>query len=200
MSRTPLFSLLPLPIFKIMGSFSITSPNAGEVWVVAQTRNITWTTVGSISNVNLAYSMDGGSTYPNTVALNAPNTGSYSWTIPDSIGTTLRMQITDAIDSDAVATSAGNFKIEGSITVTAPTSGNAWIVASTQNITWTIVGSIANVTIDYSTERRRNVSCRESDCRLIICYFRHSLCLDNSKCYFYNGCGASKRCYRQHSL
>ena len=138
--------------FKMMGSFSISSPNGGEVWVVGQTHNIIWTTVGSISNVNLAYSIDGGSTYPNSIAQNVSNTGSYSWTIPNAIGTTLRVKVTDAIDSDATTASAGNFKIEGSIAVTAPTSASAWIVGTTQNITWTIVGSIANVTINYSTD------------------------------------------------
>ena len=130
--------------FKIHGTFNITTPNGGEVWIVGETRNIAWTTNGSIANVKLEYSIDGGSTYPNTIALTTLNTGSYSWTVPDVIGTTLRVRIMDVSDSDAVDSSNANFKIRGAITVTSPNGAEAWIVASNQNITWTKSGSIAN--------------------------------------------------------
>ncbi len=138
--------------FKIMGSFTLTAPNGGEVWVVGETRDIVWTTVGSIANVKLEYSTDGGATYPNSIIASTPNTGSYSWTIPDAIGTTLRVKITDVLDPDAKINSAANFKIRGSLTVVTPNGGEAWIVASSQNIAWTKSGSVANVKIEYSTD------------------------------------------------
>ncbi|MDD5466079.1 MAG: hypothetical protein PHP73_07075 [Candidatus Omnitrophica bacterium] len=138
--------------FKIHGAFTLSSPNGGEVWIVGETRNISWTTLGSIANVKLEYSIDGGSTYPNSIVLTTPNTGSYSWTIPDNIGTTLRVKITDVTDPDATTASAANFKIRGNIVVSAPNGGEAWVVGTLQNITWTKVGSIANVKIEYSTD------------------------------------------------
>ena len=138
--------------FKIHGTFTLTVPNGGEVWIVNETRNITWTTLGSIANVKLDYSIDGGSTYPSTIIASTSNTGSYSWVVPDQIGTTLRVRVTDVLDLDAVDTSNGNFKVRGAITVVSPNGGEAWIVASSQNITWTKTGSIANVKIEYSTD------------------------------------------------
>ncbi|MDD5466038.1 MAG: hypothetical protein PHP73_06860 [Candidatus Omnitrophica bacterium] len=138
--------------FKIHGAFTLTSPNGGEVWVVGETRNISWNTLGSIANVKLEYSIDGGSTYPNSIVLTTPNTGSYSWTIPDNIGTTLRVRITDVTDPDATAVSAANFKIRGNIIIGAPNGGEAWVVGTLQNITWAKVGTIANVKIEYSTD------------------------------------------------
>jgi hypothetical protein len=138
--------------FKIHGTFNITAPNGGEVWVVGESRDITWTTNGSIANVKLEYSVDGGTTYPNTIISSTTNTGSYSWTVPDEIGTTLRVKITDVNDPDATDTSDANFKIRGDITVTSPDGGEIWIVGETHDITWTIVGSIANVKLEYSTD------------------------------------------------
>ncbi|MCX5702217.1 MAG: hypothetical protein NTW64_04490 [Candidatus Omnitrophica bacterium] len=138
--------------FKIHGTFNLASPNGGEVWTVQETRNITWTANGSIPNVKLEYSTNGGLTYPNTIIASTPNTLSYSWTIPDAIGTTLRVKITDILDSDATDTSNGNFKIRGAVTLTAPNGGEAWIVSTLHNITWVKTGSIANVKLEYSTD------------------------------------------------
>ena len=138
--------------FKIMGGFTLTAPNGGEVWVVGATQNILWNTVGSVANVRLDYSTDGGATYPNAITTSTANTGSYGWTIPDAIGTTLKVRVQDVLDPDATDVSDGNFKIKGSLSLTAPNGGEIWIVQAGQNITWTKTGSIANVKLEYSTD------------------------------------------------
>ena len=138
--------------FKIMGGFTLTAPNGGEVWVVGSSQNITWSNVGSVANVKLSYSVNGGTTYPNTIAATTTNTGSYAWTIPDAIGTTLRVKAEDVLDADAFDESNANFKIKGALAVTAPNGGDIWNVASAQNITWTRTGSIANIKLEYSTD------------------------------------------------
>jgi len=138
--------------FKIMGGFTLSAPNGGEVWIVGENRNITWTTSGSVANVKLSYSVNGGTTYPNIISASTTNTGSYSWTIPDAIGTTVRVKVEDVLDVDAFDESNANFKIKGSVTVTAPNGGEIWSVSSGQNITWTRTGSFANVKLEYSTD------------------------------------------------
>ncbi len=138
--------------FKIMGGFVLSSPNGGEVWVVGETRNITWTTVGNVANVKLSYSVNGGTTYPNAISASTTNTGSYAWTIPDAIGTTLRVKVEDVLDPDAYDESNANFKIKGSLTLSSPNGGEIWTVESNQNISWTKAGSIANVKLEYSTD------------------------------------------------
>mgnify|MGYP001567973005 CR=1 FL=1 len=53
----------------------------------------------------------------------------YAWTIPDAIGTTLRVRISDASDGTVLDTSNANFKIMGGFTLTAPNGGEVWTVA-----------------------------------------------------------------------
>ena len=138
--------------FAIRGAFTITAPNGGEVWTVGTSQNITWTTVGSVSNVELEYSTDGGTTYPNTIVATTPNTGSYAWTIPNAISSTLKVKINDVNNSQAFATSSNDFKIRGALSVTAPNGSEQWTVGTSQNITWTTTGTISNVKLEYSTD------------------------------------------------
>ncbi|MBU1086222.1 MAG: GPI anchored serine-threonine rich family protein [Candidatus Omnitrophica bacterium] len=138
--------------FTIKAGFVITAPNGGEVWTVSSSHDITWTTVGSVTTVILEYSTDGGTTFPNVVTGSAANTGSFPWTIPDSISSQGRVRVSDFANANANDISNANFKIRGSISLTAPNGAESWLVSSANNITWSIVGSIANVKIDYSTD------------------------------------------------
>jgi hypothetical protein len=138
--------------FKIMGGFTITAPDGGEVLVVGSSQNITWTTSGTVANVKLEYSTNGGTTYPNVITLTTPNTNSYTWVVPDAISTTARVKVSDASDADAYDTSNANFKIRAGFTLTAPNGGETWTVASSQNISWTTFGTVANVKLEYSTD------------------------------------------------
>ncbi|MBI4355439.1 MAG: hypothetical protein HY597_03170 [Candidatus Omnitrophica bacterium] len=137
--------------FKIQGSFTLTAPNGGQVWLTGESRSITWTKGGSIANAKLEYSTDGGVTYPNLIVGSTPAaTLSYAWTVPDALGTQLRVKITDAADAAVFDTSDANSTIKGTLTVTAPNGGESWIVGTSQNVTWTRNGSIANVKLEYS--------------------------------------------------
>ncbi len=66
-------------------TLSVTSPNGGESWTAGSVHNITWTTTGTVANVKIEVSTDGGSNYTTIVASTA-NTGSYSWTVPNTPG------------------------------------------------------------------------------------------------------------------
>ncbi|MFA5392782.1 MAG: DUF2341 domain-containing protein, partial [Candidatus Paceibacterota bacterium] len=69
--------------FTIKG-LTLTSPNGSENWAIATTHDITWSSVSlSSSNVKLEYSVDNGTTWDEIIA-STPNTGSYSWTIPNN--------------------------------------------------------------------------------------------------------------------
>jgi hypothetical protein len=138
--------------FSVLARFDITAPDGGEVWTVASSHDITWTNIGSITSVVLEYSTDGGATFPITITAQTDNTGSYPWTIPDAISSQVRVRVSDYNNSNAFGISAANAKIRGSITVTSPNGSEAWIVGSSHAVTWSIVGSIATVKIDYSED------------------------------------------------
>lgn len=137
-------------------TLTITSPNGGENWLVGSTQPITWTTTGTISNVTLQYSINGGSTFPYTIANNISNTGSYNWTIPNNPSNQVRVRVRHSSISSISDTSDNNFTIAlpPSITVTYPNGGNTLTGGNTYNITWSYTGinSSEQINIYYSDD------------------------------------------------
>ncbi|MFN8586380.1 MAG: hypothetical protein U0704_01160 [Candidatus Eisenbacteria bacterium] len=74
----------------------MTSPDGGEFWAVASQHAITWTASdnAAVSTVDLAYSTDGGATFPNTIATGLARSGTYTWTIPAIASTQVRVRAT----------------------------------------------------------------------------------------------------------
>ena len=141
---------------------TLTSPNGGESWGAATAHAITWTATDNVavSQIELRYSTDGGATFPNLITTLATNPGTFNWTVPNAIGTTVRVQV---IARDAAAhatsdTSNANFTIVPEavlpvVTVTAPNGAESWATGTVHNITWTATdnsGTVASVDIAYS--------------------------------------------------
>ncbi len=104
-------------------SITVTSPNGGENWAVGSSKNITWTSTGSIANVKIEYSVNSGSTWTTIVASTA-NTGTYAWTVPNNPATTCRVRVSDAAASATNDVSNANFTISsGGTTVTLLSEG-----------------------------------------------------------------------------
>src|SRR5206468_2624773 len=137
--------------FKIRGGITVSAPNGGELWTVGQARSITWTTSGTIPNVRLQYSKDNFASLV-LITASAPGTGSFAWTVPDDLSSTVKVRVTDVRDLSVFDDSNAYFKIQGALTVTSPNGGEKLTVGSAQSITWTSVGSIANVKLQYSKD------------------------------------------------
>lgn len=71
------------------GPFTVTSQSATSFWDTGTTETITWDVAGTdsapvnCSNVDIFFSTDSGQTYPITIALNVPNTGSAVVDVPN---------------------------------------------------------------------------------------------------------------------
>jgi hypothetical protein len=96
---------------------AVTAPNGGEVWAVGHDarhhldrhrRGQGWGTV------DLAYSRDGGATYPFAIATGIANTGTYSWPIPNDSTAFARVRVTarDIYGNTASDASDANFTIK----------------------------------------------------------------------------------------
>ncbi|MBI5838416.1 MAG: T9SS type A sorting domain-containing protein [Candidatus Eisenbacteria bacterium] len=112
---------------------TITSPVGGESWALGSAHNITWTATDAVgvTSVDLAYSVDGGATFPNVIATGLANSGSYSWTLGGLPSATARVR---AIAHDAAGhvgsdSSHANFTIAG-WTITASAGANGSIAPS----------------------------------------------------------------------
>ena len=92
-------------------SITITSPNGGESWSQGTTKQITWTTEGNISDVNIDLSINGGATWE-YIAFLVNNDGNYSFTLPNSATTQAKIRIRDVYDNMVYDVSDNCFTIE----------------------------------------------------------------------------------------
>ena len=141
--------------FTIKGSVTVGAPNGGETWIVGANQNITWTRTGSFINVKLEYSTNAFFNELQTVVITASTLAApltYAWTVPDAIGTNLKVRISDAADATVTDVSNGTFTIKGALVLTSPNGTETWIVGESRNVTWNRTGSIANAKLEYSTD------------------------------------------------
>lgn len=90
-------------------TMTLQSPNGGEVWVVGETAEITWTDV-NVYDVKIELSEDEGVSW-STIVESTPNVGTYSWVVESTVSSTqCLIRITNIDDtlvydmSDAVFT------------------------------------------------------------------------------------------------
>ena len=137
----------------VTDSLTITDPDGGEDWEAGEQHAITWTSTGSIANVKLEYSTDSFSSDINTIVASTTNDGSYTWTVPDDASSTVRVRISNVLNSAINDVSNADFTITGfSITITDPDGGEDWEAGTQHAITWTSTGSISSIKLEYSTD------------------------------------------------
>lgn len=129
------------------GPFTITAPNTAVTWSVGSTQTVTWNVSGTnvapvnCQNVNILLSVDGGFTYPVTLASNTPNDGSQAVVVPNNVATTCRVKV-EAADNIFYDISNANFTITGPVSCTATTPTGlaaSGITSSSATLSWTAV-------------------------------------------------------------
>ncbi len=77
-------------------SLVLTVPNGGEEWTAGEEQDITWTSQCDADFVDLYYSKDGFVSDINTIIMGAPNTGSYTWIVPNDPSDTVKVRIEES--------------------------------------------------------------------------------------------------------
>jgi hypothetical protein len=131
----------------------LTSPNGGEVWKVNSTQNITWTTNTLYTNAYIEYSTDNGTSW-NIVSTNAPNTGSYAWTVPNTVTTQALIRISNRVGGNPstpndVSNAVFTINLPTPL-LTSPNGGEVWRSGNTHQITWDASTVASNVQLEYS--------------------------------------------------
>ncbi len=146
-----MYSVVAVPI----ETLEVMVPNGGELYTVGTTRTITWQSLGEIPNVRLEYSADNGSTWHNikTVA----NTGTTTWTIPNTPSSECLIKISDADSSEIYDISDAPFTIQPAYpVVTYPNGGEQYYTGTQRTIAWNNVGTFSTALIEYSTDNGSN--------------------------------------------
>jgi hypothetical protein len=91
---------------------------------IGTSKTISWTNVGGFNkNVSIELSTDSGVTYPTTIASNISNTGSFSWTVPNTPTTTARVRVHEFDFADPLSASSADFSIASPTAATVAISG-----------------------------------------------------------------------------
>ncbi|MGL5889209.1 MAG: hypothetical protein ACRC3B_04955, partial [Bacteroidia bacterium] len=149
-SNNPFSLLAPTP------NITVTNPNTATTFFVGSSYSITWTSQ-YVTNpfVGIDYSIDNGATWISIIAT-TNNTGSYTWTVPNTPSTQCLVRVKDAANpTTTFDVSNVNFTIAvpvSSITVTSPNGGENWNGCSNYNITWTSSNVTGSFRIEYSAD------------------------------------------------
>ena len=155
-----------LTVNNTAGPFAVTAPNTAVTWAAGSAQTVTWnvasTNVAPVNttNVNIKLSLDGGYTWPKTLATGVTNNGTANVTIPaDTAASTQARVKVEAAGNVYFDISDANFVITGTntapgVTVTGPVAvrqgspavtADVAIVTDTQDGAGTLTLSLADV-------------------------------------------------------
>ncbi|MFA6170719.1 MAG: DUF2341 domain-containing protein [Candidatus Margulisiibacteriota bacterium] len=137
---------------------TLRTPNGGETWEAGTSQTITWETTGTVSSINLYYSIDGGSTYTSIVT-NETDDGTYSWLVPDTPTTEAKVRIeaigeTTATDeSDSIFTIASPAYPANVVYVNSVSGDNSRTTAEANNpaTPWKTITNASTMSASSST-------------------------------------------------
>jgi len=82
----------PEPIH-ILGRIDLISPMGMDRWIVGEQKDIRWSSMGQMPKVALEYSKDHFVNDVHEIANQAPNVGSFFWTVPNDVSTQVSIRI-----------------------------------------------------------------------------------------------------------
>ncbi len=137
---------------------TVTSPNGGEAIVVGSSHIITWTATdqSGVTGVDILYSNDGGGNFNQTLALDEPNDGSFSWSVVQAATPTARIKVVarDPGLLSAEDVSDANFTVgpppsaAPEMDLLGPNGGEVIDATTTALITWSASDDIAVTGVD----------------------------------------------------
>ncbi len=147
---TGVFDISDNTFTTVRTALAITHPNGGEVLESGSTLQITWNSNGQISSVNL-FLKASPTADATPIVENFPNSGSFSWHVPDEPATAARIRIEDAEDPGIWDESDGSFSIvRAGLTIVSPNGGESLMGGDLQAVTWQSLGDIDSVKVEYS--------------------------------------------------
>ena len=130
---------------------NLTSPDGGESWLAGSSKNITWNS-SLVSNVDLYYSLDGGSTWNSIATGVTASAQSQNWDIDATISSDdALVKIVDNANTNIYDISSNVFRI-GKVQITSPVSGDIWQAGTEETLTWTNSSNVTSINIEFSSD------------------------------------------------
>ncbi len=137
---------------------SLTFPTGGQTLVPGTNATITWTTAGTVPNVDVLYTPDAGQNWL-PIATNIANTGSRVWAIPAGLSGASFLVRVQATGDTCLASQSNPITLStnvnaGVVDVLFPNGGEVFTAGQTQTIRWQAANLTAGnqVSIQLSTD------------------------------------------------
>ena len=132
-----------------MPAAHVIAPAGGEVWPVGSMQTIRWgaTDTGNapLASVDLAYSLDGGSSWT-AIASAIPDSGSHVWTVPEGASDSALVRVVArAADGDAIAAVSNPYRHRAALSTVYDFSSGAGtnkFGVGRQTSSWTGIGGV----------------------------------------------------------
>ena len=139
--------------FEIVTAIVVLTPKSISKWYTGRRYEITWSSTGNISLVNIEFRKGGIlQSILKDPLNNIPNNKSYLWDITHDVspGTDWTVRVVDS-NKTSIYGKSDNFEIsnEKSILITNPTSATSWERGTDQYIRWFSTGNISYVDIEF---------------------------------------------------
>ncbi|KAB8154402.1 T9SS type A sorting domain-containing protein [Kordia sp. TARA_039_SRF] len=111
------YDTMSIQVTTAAGPFTVTSQTSNVSWEMGTTQTVTWNVANTniapvnTTNVNILLSVDGGATFPYTLATNVPNDGSQQVTIPVTPATSQARVIVEGAGNIFFAMNSSNFTL-----------------------------------------------------------------------------------------
>ena len=148
-------------VLAVSGRFAIAGPRilldrprSGDTWIGGQTATVAWRNLGDPgARVSLRYNTTGSAAdFPHLLAAGAPNTGSFSLTVPDTPASACRLRIVSDTAPDIAAVSDVFAIVTPYFVVTSPVERACLLAGAVETVRWENLGFTGSaVTIRYNT-------------------------------------------------
>ena len=128
------------------GPFIVTAPNTATIWTVGSFNIVRWdvakTNLAPVNckNVNIELSIDGGLTFPITLASNTPNDGAEEISVPNNITTAARVRVV-SVNNIFFDISNENFTIKSTPDLTFAFNNPLPVAACSNAIATTVINT-----------------------------------------------------------
>jgi len=113
------------PTTSSLPTVTVTSPNGGENWVVGTSNKITATITGSITGIEIHYSIDDGDNWKVITGMSTTQTTlNHKWTVPNNISTKCKIRVR-VLYSGGIISDFSN----SNFTISSPSGGQSFILS-----------------------------------------------------------------------
>ncbi|MFH0733773.1 MAG: T9SS type A sorting domain-containing protein [bacterium] len=135
-----------------IANLTVLSPNNLVRWQSGTLNSVQWSKTSNIKNVNLDYSVDGGTNWKSIISNYSSINNTYNWLVPADTTFNAKIRVVDASSSGAISDISDVNFIINTLSVIKPDGIEPWLSGSIKTIEWISTADIDSVYINLSID------------------------------------------------